>query len=132
ETGEVSWSATGGTIEPDGGFLAAQDEGNFLVAATGGDVRGTAGVMVTRPGAPPPPIRPPAQEGTTPSLEGGGSPPEGMDFYTRVLSKFTASKGLTLTVRFELSSGDAIAPQKIEETKVALRELSLHDDVETS
>jgi hypothetical protein len=52
-----------------------------------------------------------------------------MNFYTKVLSKFAASKGLKLTVRFELAPDGAVSPQKIEETKVALRELGLDDAV---
>ena len=129
-TGKVAWSATGGTIDQDGVFLAGQDEGNFLVTASVGEVRGTAGVTVAKPGAPPPPIKPPpAKEATGISWEGTIPPQKWMNFYTKVLSKFAASKGLTLTVRFELSADEAISQQKIEETKVALRELGLDDRV---
>jgi hypothetical protein len=52
-----------------------------------------------------------------------------MNFYTKVLSKFAASKGLKLTVRFELTADGAVTQQKIEETKVALRELGLDDSL---
>jgi hypothetical protein len=52
-----------------------------------------------------------------------------MNFYTKVLSKLAASKGLKLTVRFEVSADGAISQQKIEEAKVALRELGLNDAV---
>ena len=55
-----------------------------------------------------------------------------MNFYTKVLSKFAASKGLKLTVRFELSSDGAVSQQKVEETRAALRELGLDDDVVTT
>jgi hypothetical protein len=54
-----------------------------------------------------------------------------MNFYTKVLSKFAAGKGLKLTVRFELPADAAISPQKIEETRGALRELGLDDAVGT-
>jgi hypothetical protein len=54
-----------------------------------------------------------------------------MNFYTKVLSKFAASKGLKLTVRFELNRDGPISPQKIEKTKVALRELGLDDTLAT-
>lgn len=49
------------------------------------------------------------------------------NYYTKVLLKFAASKGLRLTVRFELDGDGPISPQKSEETKVALRELGLED-----
>jgi hypothetical protein len=54
-----------------------------------------------------------------------------MNFYTKVLSKFAASKGLKLTVRFELSGDGPITEQKIEETRLALRELGLDEQVRT-
>jgi len=52
-----------------------------------------------------------------------------MNFYTKVLSRFAASKGLKLTVSVETSPEEAISSQKVDETKVALRELGLKDDV---
>ena len=39
--------------------------------------------------------------------------------------------GLKLTVRFELTGDGPISPQKVEETKVALRKLGLDDNVIT-
>ena len=55
-----------------------------------------------------------------------------MNFYTKVLSKFASGKGLTLTVTVEAAPEGGISSQKVEETKVALRELGLEDDVATS
>ena len=52
-----------------------------------------------------------------------------MNFYTKVLSKFASGKGLTLTVTVEAAPEGGISGQKVEETKVALRELGLEDDV---
>lgn len=52
-----------------------------------------------------------------------------MNFYTTVLSKFASGKGLKLTVTVEVSPEGSVSSQKIEETKVALRELGLNDDV---
>jgi hypothetical protein len=52
-----------------------------------------------------------------------------MNFYTRVLSRFAASKGLKLTLTVEVSHDGGASEQKLEETKVALRELGLNDDV---
>ena len=53
-----------------------------------------------------------------------------MNFYTKVLSKFAAGKGLKIKIEVEVSQADGISEQKVEETKVALRELGLDDDVE--
>ena len=52
-----------------------------------------------------------------------------MNFYTKVLSKFTAGKGLKLTLKVEVSPDGGISKQKLEETKSALRELGLSDDI---
>src|SRR5262249_50686747 len=124
DAGTVAWTATGGTVDEDGVFQAGQDEGNFLVTATAGNVRGTASVTVAKPGVGPPPVKPPVKrEPTGLSWEGQVPAQKWMNFYTKVLSKFAASKGLKLTVRFELGGDAPISPQKIEETKVALREL---------
>jgi Protein of unknown function (DUF499) len=132
EPGKAAWSATGGTMEQDGVFLAGQDEGNFLVMAAAGGVKGTADVIVAKPGVKPP-IKPePVKEVTGLRWEGEIPSQKWMNFYTKVLSRFAASKGLKLTVRVELSSDGPISQQKIEETKVALRELGLDDAVTTA
>jgi hypothetical protein len=123
---QVAWSATGGVIDQDGVFLAGQDEGNFVVTAKAGEVTASAQVTIAE-GSPPPP--PPETTGL--SWQGEIPPQKWMNFYTKVLSKFTACKGLKLTVRFELPADAAVSRQKIEETKGALRELGLDDSVRT-
>ncbi len=68
---------------------------------------------------------------TTGTLKWTGevTPQKWMNFYTKVLSRFAAGKGLKLTVSVEASPVDGVSSQKVEETKVALRELGLKDDV---
>jgi hypothetical protein len=130
DAGPVAWTATGGAVDADGVFLAGPDEGSFLLTATAGGVRGTASVTVARPGAPPP--KPPvAKEPSSLCWEGRVPAQKWMNFYTKVLSRFTASKELRLTVRFDLEAEGPISRQKIEETKVALRELGLEDQITT-
>lgn len=55
-----------------------------------------------------------------------------MNFYAKVLSKFAAGMGLKLTLRVEVNSEGGISTQKVDETKVALRELGLPDTIESS
>jgi hypothetical protein len=55
-----------------------------------------------------------------------------MNFYTKVLSKFAATSGLKLTLRVEVAPAEGVSPQKVDETKVALRELGLKDSLEGS
>ena len=129
DAGKVAWSATGGTIDKDGVFLAGADEGNFLVTGRAGEATGTASTTISKGNVPPP--RPPVPPALPKSLswEGDIPPQKWMNFYTKVLSKFAVGKGLKLTVRFELSSDGEIPRQKIEETRIALRELGLDDDI---
>ncbi len=70
----------------------------------------------------------PAATGTLKWI-GEVTPQKWMNFYTKVLSRFAAGKGLKLTVSVEVSPEDGVSSQKVEETKVALRELGLKDDV---
>jgi hypothetical protein len=53
-----------------------------------------------------------------------------MNFYTKVLSKFAITAGMKLTLRVEVAPANGISPQKVDETKVALRELGLKDLLE--
>jgi hypothetical protein len=50
-----------------------------------------------------------------------------MNFYTKVLSKFAATAGLKLTLRVDISPAGGISAQKVDETRIALRELGLKD-----
>ena len=55
-----------------------------------------------------------------------------MNFYTKVLAKFATSKSLRLTVKVEASPETGVSRQTVEETKAALRELGLSEDVKTA
>ncbi len=73
----------------------------------------------------------PASERVTQLMWTGEIPPQKwMNFYTKVLTRFATTKGLKIKIDFEVSQGEGISEQKVEETKVALRELGLDDDVE--
>jgi len=133
-SGEVKWNATGGKIDKEGVLLADKDEGNFSVRASAGDIVGSAFFTVAKAGETPlPSIKPPKPEGVTSLSWAGEVPPQKwMNFYTKVLSRFAAGKGLKITLNVEVSPEGGVSQQKIDETKVALRELGLKDDVETS
>jgi hypothetical protein len=59
------------------------------------------------------------------------TPHKWMNFYTKVVSKFATTKDLKLTLKVEVLVEGEIATSKIEETKVALAELGLNNDVRT-
>lgn len=78
------------------------------------------------------PVTPPtpAPSGATGITWAGDIPPQKwMNFYTKVLSKFASARGLKLTLKVEVNPDGGVSKQKIEETKSALRELGLNDDV---
>lgn len=54
-----------------------------------------------------------------------------MNFYTRVLTKFATGSDLKLTLKVQVSNQEGIPTAKVEETKAALRELGLDDNVDT-
>ena len=56
-------------------------------------------------------------------------PQKWMKFYTAVLSKFAAGKGLRLKLSVQIAPEGGISKQGIEETKAALRELGFPDDI---
>jgi len=55
-----------------------------------------------------------------------------MKFYTGILTKFASAKGLKPKISVEVQPEGGISKQKIEETKAALRELGLSDDVSSN
>ncbi|MBW1928071.1 MAG: DUF499 domain-containing protein [Deltaproteobacteria bacterium] len=129
----IEWSATGGTIDDDGVLLAGEDEGNFIVKATVGQVNGSAKVTIAKPGTTVPEKEEPKPEEPKKLFWTGDVPPQKwMNFYTKVLSKFASGKGLKITLKVEISPEGGISTQQIEETKIALRELGLDDDIKTS
>jgi hypothetical protein len=54
-----------------------------------------------------------------------------MNFYTKVLSRFATTGGLKLTVTVDVDPPGGTTMSKVEETKVALRELGLTEQVAT-
>jgi hypothetical protein len=65
------------------------------------------------------------------SWEGDVPPQKWMTFYTKVLSRFHEGGTLKLRVKVEAQSEGGISKPNVEETKVALRELGLSDEVKT-
>ncbi len=129
--GDVLWKATGGTIDKDGVFAAGKDEGNFVITATIGGITGSVNLTIAKEGAIPPKPRPTAEGINKLSWNGEVPPQKWMNFYTKVLSRFAGSKGLKITINVEVSPEGGVSKQKLEETKIALRELGLTDDLKS-
>ena len=132
ETETVEWTATGGEIGHDGVFKAAQDEGNFIVSAKVGKISGAGDVQISKEPKPRHPEPPEAPEKPQRLIWSGEvTPQKWMNFYTKVLTKFVKTGSLKLNVSIEATPKDGVADHQVEETKVALRELGLNDNVHT-
>jgi hypothetical protein len=83
------------------------------------------------PVAPPPLTQPPLVPAGASVLKWAGEVPhqKWMIFFTKVISKFASARGLKLTVKVEVSPDGGVSKQKLDETKSALRELGLNDDI---
>jgi hypothetical protein len=59
-------------------------------------------------------------------------PQKWTNFYMKVLSKFATGDGVTLTVTAEVAPKDGVSQAKLDETRVALRELGLDETLNIS
>ncbi len=77
-----------------------------------------------------------SQSGTTPEVLSGFrwigeiSPQKWMNFYMKVLARFATVQGLRLTLTVDVQPEDGVSKATIEETRVALRELGMAEDLE--
>ena len=117
ETAEA-YKAGRGVPSPDGILTPT------VTSPEGGPTTGPHSSPVTD-GQPPPPA------GVSHFVWSGEVPHQKwMNFYTKVLSKFASTAGLSIMLRVEVAPVGGISSQKVEETKVALRELGLKDSIE--
>ena len=127
ETGNLEWSATGGDIGPDGVYECKDGEGNYIVKVKSGIINSSASIEIRDKSKPKPiePVKPKTLKWT-----GEITPQKWMNLYTKVLTKFVKDGSLKLNVDIVASPTDGVSDNQVEETKAALRELGLNDDVE--
>lgn len=128
--GTIEWTATGGKIAKDGVFTAGEAEGNFIVTVRSGNVSAQASVLISKGQKESPKPHAPGDKKRL-IWSGEISPQKWMTFYTKVVSKFVKDGALKLNVTFEASPSAGPSDQQVNETKAALRELGLKDDVTT-
>jgi len=127
---QVTWTATGGVIGSGGNFQAGDEVGRFTVTASSKGISATEAIAIAADGD----IKVIDEGGDdgsvkTVSWNGEVPPQKWMNIYSKVLSGFAREGSLKLTLKVEISSEKGIPKEKIEEMKVALRELGLNDDV---
>jgi hypothetical protein len=129
--GKPNWTANGGKIDGNGGYVAGDKEGSFVVEVACGEVKAIASVAIAKGVVPPPPPPPPL---LGKAIQWSGSVPSAkwMTFYTKVLAKYAKEKGLTLRASFELRPEQGLSKEQIDELRATLRELGLDDDVQAS
>lgn len=126
---KVSWSATGGEINNKGVFKIIDGEGEYIVSAQVDNIKAEARISVSSE----------KSESTKPEITktdsrglnwSGEIPPlKWMNFYTKVIAKFANMSGLKIRVNLDVPSTEELSTQKIEETKLALKELGLNEDL---
>ncbi len=140
EIKDLFWTSTGGNIDEQGVYTAGKDQGSFIVKASSTKVHSTANIAINIPGETSGPDKIPNPDPDNPTIEltkpsklawSGDLPSQKwMNFYAKVLARFAAGQGLKINVSVQVESDGGLSEQKIEETKSALRELGLNDDVE--
>ena len=127
-TGQIKWSATGGTIDSEGLYTAGDSTGQFEVTAESGAIEAVASVVVQKDAPTPDPV-PPLPGKRTIRWSGRVPPQKWMNFYTKILSKMAANPDLILKISFELPTDRDQADQVADDAKTGLMELGLDDDV---
>lgn len=77
----------------------------------------------------PEPVVPPPDTVPGFTWTGGIPPQKWTNFYMKVLSKFATGNGVKLTVTVEVAPPGGVSKSKLDETRVALRELGLREDL---
>jgi len=132
DTGSIEWSATGGEIDDKGVFKAGDSNGNFIVWASTGKIKGEASIIIHEGIRDPGPDYPKRlRKFKSLSWSGEVSAQKWMNFYTKVLSRFVKEGNLKINVSFESSSEAGFDKNQIEEVSSALRDIGLEDKVKT-
>jgi len=127
---DLSWETTNGKIDKNGKLTVEDVEGVYKITAKSGEILGTATVTVSK--------KSDITKGKEDEIETGktkqsriswsGQVPPGKwtVFFTKVLTRFSTNPNLKINVSFELED-KSLTEQKIEETKMALKEMGLED-----
>jgi len=130
----VEWSTSFGEISDSGILMADETEGVYKINASSNGIVSSAIVTVqktdddktkvTTSTVPPKPI------GKAKISWGGQVDTKKWNvFYTKVLAKFASNPNLKVTIKFEVEEDLINAEQKTEETKTALKEMGLEDNL---
>mgnify|MGYP003421693031 CR=1 FL=1 len=130
----IDWKTSYGEITEAGVLTVAETEGIYKVTAAFYGISATSTVTVqkkdeTKTSTPEIPTPPPPAGKTKISWSGQVDTKKWNVFYTKVLAKFANNPNLKITINFEVEDDAANAEQKKEETKTALREMGLDENM---
>jgi hypothetical protein len=128
------WSASGGSITPDGLFTAGETPGLHAIRAKATGLEAAAEVRLRTEKASEDDSGRDEDGGRPKSIRWSGAvpPQKWMNFYQKVLSRFATVPGLQLEVRFEVPADDEQGRTKADEARAGLRELGLDEAVDLS
>lgn len=128
----VTWAATGGVIGSTGDYKAPADElGTFAVLAKVGEIEQRAEVQIAAAPSKGDEGQKPANASSSGIRWTGEVPPQKwMNFYTKVLSRFSNTPGLVIRVSFEVPDAKDGPAGKADETRSSLKELGLFGELE--
>lgn len=129
----VKWETNSGIISESGLLTVNETEGFYKVTALVQGLTSTATVVVTKKenvnNTENSSTNKPSANRTKISWSGQIDTKKWNVFYTKVLAKFATNPNLKIIVKFEVEDESVSAEQKKEETKTALRELGLDENL---
>lgn len=130
----IEWKTSYGSITKAGVLTVEETEGVYKVTAMSEGISATSTVTVqkkddTKPSPPDTPPTPQPAGKTKITWSGQIDTKKWNVFYTKVIAKFASNPNLKITVKFEVEDDSANAEQKKEETKTALREMGLDENL---
>ena len=134
QSGNAIWGSDGGNIDQSGLFQASGETGQFTVSALMGEFRAVANVLIKEGQVQPEPVPHPQPPPTMVNHFGwqGVIPWQKWTiFYNKVLARFATGFKMKILVQVDVSSDNGISPQKIDETRAALSELGMDDNIKT-
>jgi hypothetical protein len=132
--GAIKWNTSNGSINDAGVLKAEETEGVYKITATSAGVSSSSTVTVQKKGTDKPgvsePPTPPTPAGKIKiSWSGQIDTKKWNVFYTKILAKFASNPTLKIFIKFDVEEEGLNGIQKKEETKTALREMGLDDNL---
>jgi len=127
----IDWKTSSGSISEAGVLTVEETEGTYKITAKSNGITASATATVKKKDdtKTQPLVIPPSPGKTKISWSGQIDKKKWNVFYTKVLAKFASNPNLTITIKFEVEEESAGGEQKKEETKTALKELGLEDNI---